>query len=223
MENFVTVIRTGVKRITLSRTIVGKIVWSGNLSLPELHVLYQNQLWLEQKCSTDSSFRKKFGSSLEDLSFILKSANIGRGLTEGAVSYLRKEMKKLQEFVPPKRNMPQLEARLSKSFYTRPYREQGVPTKSLPPKKVIGKGYRDHGTAKNEALDGSPSWQEVASYVSQLQRRIQEEFNEANRTNDYLQKLKHTGEAAKLYRELETFNSRTNSRNERKTARKGSK
>ena len=30
------------------------------------------------------------------------------------------------------------------------------------PKAFIGKGYGDHGTAKNPAFDGSPSWQEVA-------------------------------------------------------------
>jgi hypothetical protein len=42
---------------------------------------------------------------------------------------------------------------------------------------VIGKGYGDKGTAKNEAVDGSPSWQEVASTASSLERR-REELNE---------------------------------------------
>ena len=32
----------------------------------------------------------------------------------------------------------------------------------IEPKAFIGKGYGDHGTAKNPAFDGSPSWQEVA-------------------------------------------------------------
>lgn len=35
--------------------------------------------------------------------------------------------------------------------------------KTFPPKSYIGKGYGDHGTAKNKAFDGSQSWQEVAS------------------------------------------------------------
>lgn len=35
--------------------------------------------------------------------------------------------------------------------------------KRFPSKTYIGKGYGDHGTARNEALDGTPSWQEVAS------------------------------------------------------------
>jgi len=63
------------------------------------------------------------------------------------------------------------------------------------PKNRIGVGYRDHGTARNVATDGSPSWQEVASvalpssgttpqeetdfriYLSKIQgRRIQDQF-----------------------------------------------
>jgi hypothetical protein len=31
------------------------------------------------------------------------------------------------------------------------------------PQRRIGVGYRDHGTARDVALDGSPSWQEVAA------------------------------------------------------------
>lgn len=33
--------------------------------------------------------------------------------------------------------------------------------KKFPAKKYVGKGYGDHGTAKNVALDGSLSWQET--------------------------------------------------------------
>lgn len=33
-----------------------------------------------------------------------------------------------------------------------------------PPVRYIGVGYRDKGTAKNNAVDGSPSWQVVASF-----------------------------------------------------------
>lgn len=35
--------------------------------------------------------------------------------------------------------------------------------KKFPPKAFVGKGYGDHGTAKDKAFDGSPSWQEVAT------------------------------------------------------------
>ena len=170
----IVVIRQGVKRITLQRTICSKIAYKGETSLEEIHVLFQNQLWLEQKCSTDSQFAQKFGNSLEELSIILKQANLSRGLTEGAVGTLGTKFKSLGEFLIPQRNLPQMETLLSKSFYTKPYKESGVPTKQLPPKKVIGRGYRDHGTAQNPAVDGSPKWQEVASRVSELERQLYE-------------------------------------------------
>lgn len=35
--------------------------------------------------------------------------------------------------------------------------------KAVSPKRVVGVGYNDHGNRKEVALDGSPSWQEVAS------------------------------------------------------------
>lgn len=34
--------------------------------------------------------------------------------------------------------------------------------KRPPPKRFVGVGYRDHGTARDVATDGSPTWQEVA-------------------------------------------------------------
>lgn len=34
--------------------------------------------------------------------------------------------------------------------------------KKFPAKTFVAKGYGDHGTAKNKAFDGTPSWQEVA-------------------------------------------------------------
>lgn len=165
----------GAKRITLQRTICSKIAYRGETTLEEIHVLFQNQLWLEQKCSTDGKFAEKFGRSLEDLSIFLKQTNLSRGLTEGAVGSLGLKLKTLGSFLHPRRNLPQMETMLGKSFYTRPYKESGIPTKNLPPKKVIGRGYRDHGTAQNSAIDGSPKWQEVASRVSELERIIHEE------------------------------------------------
>jgi hypothetical protein len=43
-----------------------------------------------------------------------------------------------------------------------------VSNRKLPPKRIIGIGYRDKGTARDPAIDGSPSWQEVASQAGQL-------------------------------------------------------
>lgn len=52
--------------------------------------------------------------------------------------------------------------------------------KTFPPKTFVGKGYGDHGTAKNKAFDGSQPWQEVASDFE-----YQEENRQTERNVDY--------------------------------------
>jgi hypothetical protein len=221
MENSIVVIRSNVKRITLQRVLCSKIAWRGEVTLEEIHVLFQNQLWLEQKCQTDGQFEKKFGRSLEDLSVFLKQANLSRGLTEGAVGLLGVKLKTLTDFILPSRNLGQMELLIGKSFYTRPYKESGIPTKQLPPKKVIGRGYRDHGTARNSAVDGSPRWQEVASHVTSIERRIHELRERLHNEEDsILIRLRLTAELSDLHKKLEGIRSSgSNSKNAKETKR----
>lgn len=49
--------------------------------------------------------------------------------------------------------------------------------KTFPAKTFVGKGYGDHGTAKNKAIDGSQSWQEVASDVEFQETHLGTERN----------------------------------------------
>jgi hypothetical protein len=51
---------------------------------------------------------------------------------------------------------------------------------SIKPKRFIGVGYKDKGSRKDVAFDGSPSWQEVASHFTELERREDEgEFEDS--------------------------------------------
>jgi hypothetical protein len=49
-----------------------------------------------------------------------------------------------------------------------------IEPKKFPPKKIIGVGYKDKGTRRNNAEDGSPSWKEVASYFSYKEREAED-------------------------------------------------
>lgn len=219
MENSVVVVKANVKRITLQRIIISKIAFLGETDLEEIHVLFQNQLWLEQKCSTDREFAQKFGQSLEDISLILKQTNLSRGLTVGAVGSLGQKLKNLESFLIPRRNITTMVPLIRKSFYTKPYKETGIPTKQLPPKKVIGKGYRDHGTAQNVAVDGSPKWQEVATRTSFLERKIDElRENLQKDGQEPLTRLRWIGELLECRESLQRISSpKSNSRNAEKT------
>lgn len=174
LQHYIVQIRKGTKRITLQRFLCSKIAYGLDFSEVELAAFYHNQLWLQTKCLTDVDFQKRFASDLELLTELLKRANFSRGLTEGAVRTVRKAMlAEPWDFLYPQRNLPQIETQLQNSIITKWRRPEGVLTKTLPPEKHIGKGYRDHGTAQRPHLDASPPWQEVGSEVGRLQGLIE--------------------------------------------------
>ena len=193
LDKYTVTIKRGTKRITLQRFLVSKIAYGKDFSLEELSALFNNQLWLQQKSKTDVNFSKKFGSDLESLTKILKESNFSRGLTQGSVTSLRRKVKSLEwDFLIPQRNFLSVESYLRNSLVIRWRNPVGVKTKDLPPEKYIGKGYRDKGTAKNPSIDASPSWQEVASSNSYLERKQNEleEIIQGNRFNNPSEKYK---------------------------------
>lgn len=171
IDNYVVQIHKRTKRITLQRFLVSKIAYGKDFSLIELAALFHNQLWLQTKCSTDAQFRECYGNTLEALAKILKDCNFSRGLQPGTIKSVKAKLLAQEwDFLFPQRNMQNMEAQLRNSIFTTWRKSQGVEISKLPPKKHIGKGYRDHGTAPKPELDGSPSWQEVGSEFSNLER-----------------------------------------------------
>ena len=60
----------------------------------------------------------------------------------------------------------------SRFIETYEYRTKQYDRIKIPPKRYVGVGYRDQGSRRNVAYDGSPSWQEVAT--SAIMRDSQE-------------------------------------------------
>jgi len=169
-----------VKRIFLQRFLLSKFCYNlEDCELRDLCCIFENQLWLERKCQTDPEFAEKFGKSLEDLSIILKQINFRKEITQQALRRLSKRIKdQLRTFTLPKRNYKDGFKRCNGHFKLLDSFSPGVLKRELPPKTYVGKGYRDKGTVKNMAKDGSPSWQEVAMHRGPLYhkgRKIDEE------------------------------------------------
>lgn len=163
-----------VKRVSLQRFLVSKIVYEvTKITQQDLFVLYDNQIWLEQRCLRDFDFSRKFGDSLEELSKNLKLINLSSGVTVKALIRLSTRIKKdLEEFLVPHRNYSDYKKRFSGLFQLRTLSPPQETNKRLPPKRIIGTGYRDKGTARNLAKDGSPRWQEVASRDGQIKMAL---------------------------------------------------
>lgn len=172
------VISKKVKRVSLQRYLWSRILYGDNVTFRILAALMINQLWMERKCSSDLEFKKKFARWTSLSADLIKELNLSRGLTNRSLRTLTNRIQtELEGFVFPKRNYPQMKSKLDSSVLLKANNSLGVLKKKLPPEKFIGKGYRDKGTAKNTAVDGSPSWQDVA----QSNRNLDQELKEARK------------------------------------------
>lgn len=169
------VIGKQVKRVGLQRYLASKIAFAPEqLESRDILCLFDNQLWLEKKSQSDLSFSIKFERSLEVLSMILRDLNIGQGLSTKALSRVSSRLKvSLPDFIFPKRNFTHMKSKFSGTYTLVRQLPDGIETKRLPPKAYIGKGYGDKGTASKPELDASHSWQDVATAVSNSERRLE--------------------------------------------------
>jgi hypothetical protein len=173
MDNFQKYISISrqARRITLQRYLLSKLVLeTWRFTASDLYALFLNQLWLEQKCARDSGFLQKFGRTLEVLSSLMKEINFRTDFTDRALRRFGTRVRNnLAELLIPKRNFRQVDRRYC--GFVQPIdptlRSLERRSKKLQ-KRRIGIGYRDKGTLKNLAVDGSPSWQEVATHHGQL-------------------------------------------------------
>jgi len=176
------------KRVTLHRWLLARLKYdTEEFDLTDLCCLFENQLWLEKKVQTDPEFSSKFGKSLEDLSILLKEINFRMEFTSRALIRFRNKLIDLEDFILPSRNYNSLKSSMRGLFSLEPSSALGKLKKSIPPTARIGKGYRDKGSARDLAYDGSPKWQEVAAHRGPI-------FNKGKPYEENLQ----VGRAAKL-------------------------
>jgi hypothetical protein len=150
-----------------------------DFDLRDLCCTFENQLWLERKCLSDQDFATKFGKSLEDLSEILKQINFRQEFSEKALSRLSRRFKgTLESFYLPKRNLKEAKRQCNGQFQFLDSFSPGISKYKLPPKSYVGKGYRDKGSVRNTAKDGSPRWQEIAMHRGPLYHKGKEIKNE---------------------------------------------
>lgn len=157
------VIGKKVRRITLLRFLVSKVVYGeDDIELRDILAIYSCMLDVQNLAERDPTFNQKFGSTLEVLAKLLKGVKFTKFDLKN-LKQLRKSLLNVpSEFLYPKRNLAQIKAKVGGTYSLSLLRSSGIETKKLPPKLYIGKGYSDKGTARNPAIDGSPSWQQIA-------------------------------------------------------------
>jgi len=176
IQSISVVIGKSVKRISLQRFIVSKIVYeTEKISSRDVFTLYQNQIWLQDKVYREKEFKSKFGKSLEDLAIILKNLNFSHNFSQDKLKNLKSRIKtELDDFLIPSRNYQSFKTRFEGVYHIIFSKPQGIPTKNLPPVRYIGVGYKDKGSASKPEFDGSPNWKEIASSAENILRLIEE-------------------------------------------------
>jgi hypothetical protein len=158
------VYKTGTKQVTLYRNLLARVCYEqGGISLEEILVLYDLAQKMEEKRQKDRAFDEKYGTWLiTSFDFI---STLSPQVFPWTFQGNREEVEDtLRPFLPsrqayfgwvknPVRSTP-VEIRL---------RNPLAPPKAIPPKRFIGVGYRDKGNRRDPAIDGSPSWQEIAT------------------------------------------------------------
>lgn len=155
-----------IKRVTLQRTLVSLLMFEPErVTYKHIVVLFDNMLWLQDKSLKDPDFKEKFGVTLKVLAYILKNLNLRADrISEAQIRKLsEKFLRNLKHFGLEQRNYKNPLKQQWSYVEVRRSQPTGVSKKELAPARYIGVGYRDKGTAKQPWLDGSPSWQEVAS------------------------------------------------------------
>jgi hypothetical protein len=156
--------KKGLKRVTLQRYLASRLVYKADeVSFAEILVLYDNLIWLLEKALIDPGFHRVFNEDLESLAEILKNTRLTEKSFKSSLVKLSNEIRiSCSGFLYPQRNLAGVAKYVSGHFHVLPHREQGTLTKELRPKAYIGVGYKDKGTRRDPAYDGSPGWQEVA-------------------------------------------------------------
>jgi hypothetical protein len=127
--------------------------------------MFELQVYLEKKAQTDSEFSSKFSLWLITTSKIL--AKIGT-MREFPLRFPEDSRKILAKILLPLLPGPHAyhgqmkKERWIWDSYRVLLRNPLQPKKRLPPQPYIGVGYRDKGSLRDPAKDGSPHWKEVA-------------------------------------------------------------
>jgi hypothetical protein len=166
------IIKKGVNRHKLFRFLLSRIRYSRDgFHLDDYLCLFQ--LYFEMIESKDPKFQKRVESLgdeslLDFLTLIRKTQTFPYHPSEQTLGTLDG-----LPLVYPSRAYFGLE-RAGWSGYYRLLLSKRLIQKRIPPKAYIGVGYKDKGSRRVSAIDGSPSWQEVASHNALKERESEE-------------------------------------------------
>lgn len=175
-----------VKIISLLRFLLSKIMYEDQLTERDLFAMYQVPIIAAGLISRDKNLALKFGEHLGGVHDFLKQIQIDEKSLE-CHRYRALLQRELSEFLVPKRNYNDFKIRFQGSYHLHFVDSEGIPTKKLPPKRRMGVGYRDKGSAQVPEIDASPKWQSVARSAANLERKVEENLEKVRTAENGLE------------------------------------
>lgn len=147
--------------VTLVRYFLSKIVYTDEVvTLEETCILFLSFEKMVQKMSQHEAYRAKYGSEVFTFRAVLTSLeDVVRANPQDRLKRMREVYGFYRGKLFSRRYYFSVRGQLTRELRLRVLTRF---PKKFKPKAFVGKGYGDHGTAKEMAYDGSPSWQEVA-------------------------------------------------------------
>ena len=172
------IVKKRTKKMTLFRFLLAKMVYEEEgIHLDEFIIL--SERYFEFLESRDPSFRSKYIEWFEENHFIFIEIFKQKSFPYRIPDKAQKDTKRaFAGLLPSQQAYYGLKGQrdLRKSYKV--VLNSQLQPQRLKSKRFIGVGYRDKGTARNDAEDGTPSWKVVASYNCDLERIAEELLQE---------------------------------------------
>lgn len=166
--DYMITLKAKTRKLPLFRAYLSKMVHDPEgLHLDELALL--NELYYSLQGSEDPSFTSKYAEGLNSLQDFFKEFD---GLREFPVrvadSVTVNQLKSTGMLMEPSAYFGLIGQKKLRNCWSLRLRST-VAFSDVKPKKVVGVGYDDKGNCQDPALDGNPSWQDVAQSIGVLE------------------------------------------------------
>jgi len=185
LKGYTMKIKKGQNRIVLLKFLLGKLVYShGGLNIEEYLLLFH--LYFELTESNDPLFQEKYKEILYRINLLLSEmGKIKEFPVHPSVKSVFEITRLLSGFLPTAREYFGFAGQRDLKSSFRLILNDTIVPKRPPPKRFIGVGYKDKGTCRDPAFDGTPGWQFFARYFSNKEREAEELDSSISETSDF--------------------------------------
>jgi len=187
LKGYTMKIKKGTNRIVLLKFLLGKLSFSvEGLNIEEYLLLFH--LFFELTEIQDPLFQNKYKDDLFKINLLLQEmGKIKEFPIHPSDRSVREIGRLLEGFLPTAREYFGLAGQRDIRTCFRLILNDTVVPRRPPAKRFIGVGYKDKGTCRDLAYDGTPGWQFFARYFSNKEREAEELDSSISELSEFIE------------------------------------